>query len=113
MTDNNQEDYEECCLEQRISCIKYGIIAQIFAAGMSLKEYDAKFRDKNGELSPEKVEELQERIETSLDIYNDVVDLIWERSAEIESDVCDGCREDDDSELDEELKNKLKNINPN
>lgn len=104
------DEEQECNLPQTIECIKYGIIAKIYEAGMNFKQYDLSLRDKHGNLPPEKFIELQTRLGVTLDVYSDVVDLVWGESVDVcESDICNECRQKlEDQEIVDKLDKELK-----
>jgi len=103
----------ECNDCEKVAEIKYGIIAQIFNAGINWRTRYLEKMDKDGNVPKEIHEELQTRMLNILDTYIDIVDLVWSDCVEENCD-CENGKEPESEVLSDELKKKLKpDFNPN
>lgn len=110
MEENNDEKRQ---FESQLEAIKYGIVTQIFEAGANWRTRCLESLDDNDNVPPEKQIDLQRQLEDTLDIYYNVVDLVWNQSVEEfendESYVCDDCqRKIETNETIEKLEQELK-----
>ena len=112
MNEENEQNEDEmiCSHAEKLEEIKYGIIAKIFQAGSDFARYDLKCRSDKKGLSHDKEIELSTRLNTTLNNFYDIMDLIWDGDYIYEDEdenVCKDCQDKLDGKLGEELKDIL------
>ena len=99
-------DDEKCFFERKLDFIQHNILAQIYSVGIKHGLEMSECFDENEEIEEAVREEFANEFRIKLEVFKDIVDLVWNDDFEY---VCEDCEEKlEASKLVDDLDNELK-----